>query len=151
MNYYEFSLPNTNVGQRAAKRVFLLIAAFHFVTGLGLMILALCIYWRFVFLPLIWFLMGFVYGNIAYLFVTDYRYVYDHGVFTVLRHRRFGRYRPVVSAPVGEMSDSGLFAKTKQCTNSPQNYTFVYENVQYIVTIDDYMLSLLKGETHDIP
>ena len=52
MNYYEFLLPNTNPALRTAKRAFLLLALFNFVTGLGLMILAACINWRFIFIPL---------------------------------------------------------------------------------------------------
>lgn len=147
MNYYEYLLPNTNAGLRGLKRAFLLLAAFNFLTGLAGCIVALVIHWVFVFIPLVWFLLGFVYGNIAYLFVTDYKYTYDNGSFAVYKHRKYGKYRLVVCAPIGELDwDATTYTKQKMCTNTSSNAKFVYHDVLYVVTVDDYMLSIIKGE-----
>ena len=147
MNYYEYLLPNTNAGLRGLKRAFLLLAAFNFLTGLAGMIVALIIHWVFVFIPLVWFLLGFVYGNIAYIFVTDYKYIYENGKFAIFKHRKYGNYRPVINAPIEELDwDLVAYNKQKVCTNTTSNAKFVYQDVLYVVTVDDYMLSLLKGE-----
>lgn len=148
MNYYEYLLPNTNEGLRRIKRIFLIVASVHFVSGLALMIVALIIHWVFVFAPLVWFLLGFVYGNIAYLFVTDYKYVYDNGTLHIYKHRKYGRYVSVTAVPVADIEWDGMYEKTLRCTNCPENMRFVYQNVQYIVTVDDYMQTLVKGDHH---
>jgi len=147
MNYYEQLLPNENAGLKGLKRAFLLLAAFNFLTGLAGIIIALIIHWAFVFIPLVWFLLGFVYGNIAYLFVTDYKYIYDNGAFAIYKHRKYGKYRMVINAPIGELDwDESAHIKQKTCTNTTSNAKFVYQDVLYIVTLDDYMQSLMKGE-----
>ena len=147
MNYYEYLLPNTNAGLKGLKRAFLLLAAFNFLTGLAGMIVALIIHWVFVFIPLVWFLLGFVYGNIAYIFVTDYKYIYDNGTFSIYKHRKYGKFRLVINAPLGDLDwDAMVYSKQKISTNSTSNAKFVYDDVLYVITVDDYMLSLLKGE-----
>lgn len=149
MNYYEFSLPNTNVGLRSLKRAFLVLAAFNFITGAVFIVMAACVNWRFVFLPLAWFLLGFVYGNVAYVFVTDYKYIYDNGVLTIYKHRKYGNYRPVVAVPIADIEwDVAAYTRKKVCTNCPANLSFVYRDVLYTITVDDYMTSLVKGETN---
>lgn len=147
MTYYEYLLPNQNHGLIMLKRAFLLMAAFNFVTGLAAGIVAAIINWVFVFVPLVWFLLGFVYGNIAYLFVTDYKYVYDNGTFAIYKHRKYGKYRLVMQAAVADLDwDIATYSKQKQCTNTAATTKFVCQDVLYFVTVDDYMQSILKGE-----
>ena len=147
MTYYEYLLPNTNMGLKMLKRAFLLLGVFNFATGIAGIIVAVIIYWVFVFIPLVWFLLGFVYGNIAYLFVTDYKYVYDNGTFAIYKHRRFGKYRLVVKAEVSALDwECAAYDKQKQCTNTAATTRFVLDGVLYIVTLDDYMQSIIRGE-----
>jgi len=149
MTYYEYLLPNTNQGLRMLKRAFLLLACFNFLTGAVLIVVAAIINWRFVFAPIVWFLLGFVYGNIAYIFVTDYKYVYDNGTFCIYKHRKYGKYHLVASMPIAEIEwDDVAAGRQKQCTNCPSNVRFVWQNIRYVITVDDYMLSLIKGETN---
>ena len=147
MTYYEYLLPNSNDALRRIKRLFLMLAMFHFVSGSVVAIVMLTIYWVFAIIPAVWFLMGIVYGNIAYIFVTDYKYVYDNGRLSIYKHRKYGKYRKVIDMDVNEI-DWGCvgYGKQKNCTNCPSTTKFVYRDVLYVITVDEYMQSLLKGE-----
>lgn len=146
MTYYTFLLLDANRARSLAKRFFLWLGISHYVFGFVFMVLGALINWRFVILPAAWFLLGFLHGNIAYLFVTDYRYVYDNGTLTVLKRRRYGGFRPVLQVPLDGVQWQKKADKTVTLTNCQPTIRFVYNNVLYQITCDLYMASLIKGE-----
>ena len=146
MNYYAYRLPPVDNARSRAKRAFLWLGIIHFVTAIPGIILGALINWRFVLLPLAWFCWGFVYGNIAYLFVTDYRYVYDNGVLIVYAHRFYGPFKAVLRVDLAQVRWQDNAPSVVRLTNCRPTVQFVYNDVLYQISCDLYMASLLKGE-----
>ena len=148
MNYYLCDLPNTDLKKEYAKRAFLWLGIVHFVTGLTAFILLAIINWRLVFAPAIWFAWGFVYGNIGHLIVVDYRYEYTDGTLVVSRHRTYGKYKKVASIPMSEVLWLKRGGKQIVLTNCEPTVRFVYEDNLYLLSPDNYLRAMLKGENY---
>lgn len=146
MNYYLCELRNTDMKKEMLKRFFLWLGIFHFVTGIAASVLLGLINWRFAFIPLPWFLWGFVYGDIGHMFVVDYRYEYDGETLVVWRHRRYGKYKQVLSIPMCEVSYCIDADREVYLTNCQPTIHFVYNQILYYLSPDPFLRSLLKGE-----
>lgn len=144
MTYYEQRLPCSGARSVAAK-VFYWLGIVHFTTGLILIIVAACIYWTWLLLPLLWFCMGFVYGSIANAMMIDYRYTYDHGRLLVYRKHRCGKEKSVIDWPTDSLQWT-IDVPCKAMTTGRINAVACMGEQKVGLTLDTYLLALLKGE-----
>ncbi|MBQ9145337.1 MAG: hypothetical protein IJX70_02570 [Clostridia bacterium] len=146
MTCYELRLPEANRHARRLRRLFLLWGLTHFVLGFAFTIVVLVAYWRLVFVPVIWFMLGFIPGSISYLFCTAYRYVWRKGELTIYRQRRFAKEQVVAILTDYEVVERQ--ASAISCTTDKPNLWLKANDKVYELTADNYLTALVKGEIY---
>lgn len=140
---YEQLLPVKHTPKGKLKRALQIIAVLHF---LGAIVLGIClaiIHWKLLFVGLLPFAIGLIWGNIACTFAFDYRYIYNDGVLTIYRANIYGKYRLKLIATVTDMVkvDEG---KAILLTEYKERYYFSLKGKIYAISPDDYMTSLIE-------
>lgn len=148
MNYYEYLLLDQNRKRIVGKRILLWLGIIHFVLGIVFTILAGLVTWRWIFVPLVWGLWGFVPANIGYLLVTDYKYVWQDDILTIYKHRMYGKYKVYAVIPQKEIVWAKWGDKVHSVTNCEPTVRFVYNDELYLLSCDAYMTALLRGDCY---
>ncbi len=140
---YEQLLPVKHTPKGKVKRALQIIAVLHF---LGAIVLGIClafVHWKLIFVGLLPFAIGLIWGNIACTFAFDYRYVCNDGVLTVYRANIYGKYRLKLIATVIDMVKVNE-GKAILLTEYKERYYFSFKGKIYAISPDDYMMSLIE-------
>ncbi len=141
---YEQLLPAKGTSLEKIKRLFQIIGFLHFFFGFVFFIFLIFIHWKLAIFPLCGGLLGCVWGSLAYLFSYEYKYTYNDGVFCVYRLNSYNKYKLKLSCNVNEL-EFVAEEKGKKLTNKKDFVTIKVGENAFLISPDDYMLSLLKN------
>lgn len=142
MIYEQLLLSKGTTGAKI-KRTFQVIGFLHILLGTVIFVIALFIYWKLALYLLTIFAVGLIWGNIAYIFTSDYKYTYNNGVFAVYKRNAYNKFVLVLEVEAEKMKECQS-KKVKKLTNRSDFQCFCIDGQCVAITIDDYMESLIK-------
>ncbi len=140
---YEQLLPVKHTPKGKLKRALQIIGVFHYLIAIMLAVCLAFIHWKLLFVGLVPFVIGLVWGNIACLFAFDYKYIYNDGVLTVYRTNTYGKYKLKLIVAVSDMIKVDE-SKAILLTEYKERYYFSINGVNYAISPDNFMLSLIE-------
>lgn len=140
---YEQLILSKGTPKAKLKRAFQIVGFLHFLFGSIIFIVALCIYWKLALYLLTIFAIGLVWGNLSYLFTTDYKYIYENGIFSVYKLNAYNKFVLVLEVSADKMEECQS-KKIKKLTNQKDYSCFLVDGKAIGLTIDDYMKSLIR-------
>lgn len=141
---YQQYLDERTAKKYPLKKLFLVLGFLNITLGLVLAIIFGYIYWKFCLPFVALFLVGIVFGSIAYTFCKSYKYSFENDTFTVYYLNCYGRYK--VSLTADKKSIKKVSGKGKRLTNLEKCIVIEVNGRTYEISPDDYLTALLFGE-----